>query len=343
MFTSPFYETHSMSSIPLNFALQGGGSHGAFTWGALDWLLEHHALNIAAISGTSAGAMNATVLANGWLSGSKKAAQENARAALEKFWRAVSQAGMMGKSGLLDNPFVAFWMDSLTRTLSPYQLNPGNLNPLRSILEEQIDFARLRSASAFSLMIAATRVRDGRVKIFREAQLTSEMVLASACLPTLFQAIHIDGNDYWDGGYTADPALWPLFYDSRALDTVLIMVNPLTRKELPRSSEDIVDRLNEISFNASLLAELRAVAFAQRLHQEQWLKPEHVHRMRNPRIHILLADDALKEFSVSSKMRTDWEFLIDLKERGRAYAAAWWKIAGPCVGLQSSVDLRQLL
>ncbi len=347
-----------MLATPINLALQGGGSHGAFTWGALDWLLEHQTMRIEAVSGTSAGAMNATALAHGWLEGGKKAPQEGARAALEQFWRKVSQAGMvsapvsslLAQTGLLQHPMAmlwstvnTFWMDSLTRTLSPYQLNPSNVNPLRSILEEQIDFERLRASSAFSLMIAATRVRDGRVKIFREKELTSDMVLASACLPTLFQAVHIAGDDYWDGGYTADPALWPLFYESRALDTVLIMVNPLTRQAMPRNSEDIVDRLNEISFNASLLAELRAVAFAQRLHEEQWLKPEFADRLRDPRIHMLLADEALKDFPVSSKMRTDWEFLSDLKERGRAHAATWWKKASPSVGKHSSVDLRQLL
>jgi NTE family protein len=347
-----------MHKPALNLALQGGGSHGAFTWGALDWFLERDVLNIEAVSGTSAGAMNAVALAQGWMVGSKKDKAESARVALHTFWQAVSKAGMISspaaslaaQSGLMQHPavalwgsFNAFWMDALTRVLSPYQLNPSNINPLRSILETQIDFERLRREPPFALMIAATRVRDGRVKIFREPELSSDVVLASACLPTLFQAIQIGADFYWDGGYTADPALWPFFYESRSQDTLLMMVNPFTRKELPKTAEDIVDRLNEVSFNASLLAELRAVAFAQRMHAEGWLKPEFAKRLRNPRMHALLADQALGDLPVSSKLRTDWEFLSDLKERGRREAQAWWERSGSSIGKTSSFDVRHLL
>jgi NTE family protein len=338
----------------INLALQGGGSHGAFTWGVLDFLLEHNLVNPAAVSGSSAGAMNAVALAHGWMTGQ----QDGARHALATFWLAVSKAGMVSSpinaiaanSGALNNPFVAFWnsanafwMESMLRGFSPYQLNPANVNPLRSILESQIDFEQLRSEAPFLVMIAATRVRDGRLKIFRESELSVDVTLASACLPTLFQAVQIEGDFYWDGGYTADPALWPFFYESKANDTVLFMVNPLERPDLPKKPDDIVDRLNEVSFNASLLSELRSVAFVQRMHSEGWLKPEFAKKLRNPRIHALLADAALSDLSVSSKMRTDWAFLSDLKDRGRKSAQIWWETAGPCIGKRSSFDLRQLL
>jgi NTE family protein len=338
----------------INLALQGGGSHGAFTWGVLDFLLERNLVTPAAVSGTSAGAMNAVVFAQGWMSGK----EEGARQALADFWAAVSEAGMVSSplnaiaanTGVLDNPLVgywhfanAFWMDSVLRSFSPYQLNPANINPLRSILVTQVDFERLRTQAPFLIMIAATRVRDGRLKIFREFELTVDVTLASACLPTLFQAVEIEGDFYWDGGYTADPALWPFFYESKANDTVLLMVNPLERQDLPKKPDDIVDRLNEVSFNASLLAELRSIAFVQRMHSEGWLKPEFAKKLRNPRIHALLADLALSDLSVSSKMRTDWGFLTDLKERGRKSAQIWWETAGPCLGKRSSFDLRQFL
>jgi NTE family protein len=364
----------------INLALQGGGSHGAFTWGVLDWILEHRRVAIDSVSGASAGSMNAIALAQGWSEGNISTSDadraDQARAALENFWMAVSESGKLkppvwiseiGKNWIASNPVLkfwsdvgdklggavsnnamtkglgAFWFENLTRNFSPYQLNPSNFHPLRPILEAQIDFEKIQKTCPFNLFIAATRVRDGKLKVFRGPELTSEVILASACLPTLFQAVKVGDDFYWDGGYTADPAIWPFFYESQCQDTLLIMVNPLHRKALPKTSEDIIDRLNEISFNASLQGELRAVSFVQRMHQQGWLKPEFAKQLRNPRLHALLADSALGDLPANSKMKTDKAFLIELKNRGRDHAALWWDKHGAAIGQRSSFDARSLL
>jgi NTE family protein len=365
---------------PINLALQGGGAHGAFTWGVLDWILEHRSFAIDSVSGASAGSMNAIALAQGWCNGKANASDvdraDQARAALEKFWMTVSESGSikppvwvgeLGKNWLDNNPVLKFWSDvgdklggavannvvtksfsnfwfeNLTRNFSPYQLNPNNFHPLRPILDAQIDFDKIQKTCPFSLFIAATRVRDGKLKVFRGPELSTDVILASACLPTLFQAVRVGDEFYWDGGYTADPAIWPFFYESQCDDTLLIMVNPLHRETLPKTSEDIIDRLNEISFNASLQGELRAVSFVQRMHEQGWLKPEFAKKLRNPRLHALLADSALSDLPANSKMKTDKAFLLDLKNRGRAHASLWWDKNGTAIGLHSSFDAHSLL
>jgi NTE family protein len=372
--------TEQLIKRPINLALQGGGAHGAFTWGVLDWILEHRRVAIDSVSGASAGSMNAIALAQGWTEGKANTKDadraDQARAALENFWMAVSESGKLkppvwvnelGKNWIASNPVLkfwsdvgdklggavsnnamtkglgAFWFENLTRNFSPYQLNPSNFHPLRPILEAQIDFEKIRKTCPFNLFIAATRVRDGKLKVFRGPELTSEVILASACLPTLFQAVKVGDDFYWDGGYTADPAIWPFFYESQCQDTLLIMVNPLHREALPKTSEDIIDRLNEISFNASLQGELRAVSFVQRMHQQGWLKPEFAKQLRNPRLHALLADAALGDLPANSKMKTDKAFLIELKNRGRDHAALWWEKNGADIGQCSSFDARSLL
>ncbi len=364
----------------VNLALQGGGSHGAFTWGVLDWLLERRHLTFESVSGTSAGSMNAIALAQGWTEGGDDLSfadrADNARAAMERFWRSVSNTGHLNEppwlstfnknlaaqnplyklwsettsklknsfsDNLMTNSVNSFWLDHLTRNLSPYQLNPGNYHPLRAILDKQIDFEKIRATCPLGLFIATTRVRDGKLRVFRNPELTVDVILASACLPTLFQAVKVGEDFYWDGGYTADPAIWPFFYESPCEDTLLIMVNPLHRDRLPSTSEDIVDRLNEVSFNASLQAELRAVSFVQRMHEQGWLKPEFAKQLRNPKLHALLADSALSDLAASSKMKTDWHFLVDLKNRGREQAREWWLESGSAVGVRSSFDARSLL
>jgi NTE family protein len=355
----------------INLALQGGGAHGAFTWGVLDWLLENRCLTIDSVSGASAGSMNAIALAQGWCAGKINASEsdraDQARAALEQFWLSVAESGGLKppvwaselvKSWVENNPALklwsnigdkltgaatTFWFDNLTRHFSPYQSNPSNYHPLRPILDSQIDFDKIQKTCPFNLFIAATRVRDGKLKVFRSPELSTDVILASACLPTLFQAVKVDDEFYWDGGYTADPAIWPFFYESQCDDTLLIMVNPLHRESLPKSSEEIIDRLNEISFNASLQSEMRAVSFVQRLHEQGWLKPEFAQRLRNPRLHALLADAALSDLQANTKMKTDKAFLLDLKDRGRQQAKQWWDTNGRLVGRRSSFDAHSLL
>jgi NTE family protein len=370
----------TVSQPSVNLALQGGGAHGAFTWGVLDWFLEHRSFTLDSVSGASAGSMNAIALAQGWSDGKADVANaeraDRSRAALEKFWMAVSESGSvkppvwvsdLGKSWIESNPVLKFWSDvggklgsavsnnamtkglstfwfeNLTRNFSPYQLNPGNFHPLRGILDEQIDFEKIQKTCPFNLFIATTRVRDGKLKVFRGPELSTDVILASACLPTLFQAVKVGDEFYWDGGYTADPAIWPFFYESQCDDTLLVMVNPLHRNALPKTSEDIIDRLNEISFNASLQGELRAVSFVQRMHQQGWLKPEFAKKLRNPRLHALLADTALSELPANSKMQTDKVFLLDLKDRGREHAKQWWQLNGMAIGKHSSFNAHSLL
>src|ERR1700731_376712 len=257
--------------VLVDLALQGGGSHGAFTWGVLDRLIEEPWLRIEAISGTSAGAMNAAVVADGWTEGGA----EGARAALETYWRRVSRAAafsplqrspldrLMGRWTLPPPPaYVA--MDLMARVLSPYDLNPLGLNPLRTILVESIDFDRL-AAAPIKLFITATNVRTGRGRIFRNAQITPDVLLASACLPTMFQAVEIEGEAYWDGGYSGNPTITPLVRECSSRDTILVQINPRERLEPPRTASEILDRLNEISFNSPLMKELRMIALLRQV------------------------------------------------------------------------------
>jgi len=331
--------------VLVDLALQGGGSHGAFTWGVLDRLIEEPLLKIEAISGTSAGAMNAALVADGWTQGGA----EGARAALEAYWRRVSQAAafsplqrspldrLMGRWTLDTSPaYIA--MDLMARVVSPYDLNPLGLNPLRAVLAESIDFERLARAP-IRLFITATSVRTGRGRIFRNKEITADVLLASACLPTMFHAVEIDGEPFWDGGYAGNPTLTPLVRESDACDTILVQINPRERLEPPRTANEILNRLNEISFNSPLMKELRMMALLRQVadpgHGEgaRWAK------MRTHRI----MTDALAEFGASSKMNAEWAFVSMLKEEGRKSADAFLHAHGEDIGKQSSADLDVLL
>jgi len=331
--------------VLVDLALQGGGSHGAFTWGVLDRLIEEPWLKIEAISGTSAGAMNAALVADGWTQGGA----EGARAALEAYWRRVSQAAafsplqrspldrMMGRWTLDTSPaYIA--MDLMARVVSPYDLNPLGLNPLRAVLAESIDFERLARAP-IRLFITATSVRTGRGRIFRNKEITADVLLASACLPTMFHAVEIDGEPFWDGGYAGNPTLTPLVRESDACDTILVQINPRERLEPPRTANEILNRLNEISFNSPLMKELRMMALLRQVadpgHGEgaRWAK------MRTHRI----MTDALAEFGASSKMNAEWAFVSMLKEEGRKSADAFLHAHGEDIGRQSTADLDVLL
>jgi NTE family protein len=331
--------------VLVDLALQGGGSHGAFTWGVLDRLIEEPWLQIEAISGTSAGAMNAALVANGWTEGGA----EGAKATLDAYWRRVSRAAafsplqrspldrMMGRWTLDTSPAYLV-MDLMARVLSPYDLNPFGLNPLRSILAESINFDRLAGAP-IKLFITATNVRTGRGRIFRNAEITADVLLASACLPTMFQAIEIDGDPYWDGGYAGNPTLTPLIRESDSHDTILVQINPRERPDTPRTASEILDRLNEISFNSPLMKELRMIALLREV-----ADPGHGEgaRWAGMRTHRILSDK-LTDFGASSKLNAEWEFVSLLKEEGRKSADAFLTVHGEDIGKRSTADLDVLL
>jgi NTE family protein len=338
-------EKTAREPVLVDLALQGGGSHGAFTWGVLDRLIEEPWLRIEAISGTSAGAMNAAVVADGWTQGGA----DGARAALDTYWRRVSRAAafsplqrspldrLMGRWTLDTSPaYVA--MDLMARVLSPYDLNPFGLNPLRAILTESIDFDRLAGAP-IKLFITATNVRTGRGRIFRNAEITPDVLLASACLPTMFQAIEIGGEPYWDGGYAGNPTLTPLVRESDAHDTMLVQINPRERPDPPRTANDILNRLNEISFNSALMKELRMMALLR-----QVADPGHGEgaRWAGMRTHRIMSD-ALANFGASSKLNAEWEFVSLLREEGRKSADRFLTAHGEDIGKHSTADLDVLL
>jgi NTE family protein len=335
----------SRETVLVDLALQGGGSHGAFTWGVLDRLLEEPWLKIEAISGTSAGAMNAAVLVSGFLNGGARGARE----ALDTYWERVAESAryspiqrsifdrLMNRWSLDTSPGYVV-MDLMSRLVSPYNLNPFGYNPIRSILEDCIDFGHLNDAP-IKLFITATSVRTGRGKIFRNKEITPDVLLASACLPTLFQAIEIDGEPYWDGGYAGNPTISPLVRESEAYDVILVQINPRERLDTPRSAGDILDRLNEISFNAPLMKELRMIALLRQAVDPgtgegcRWAK------MRTHRI----LTDKLVEFGASSKLNAEGRFLRVLKDEGRKAAEEFLQSRGDDIGKRSTADLDVLL
>ena len=331
--------------VLVDFALQGGGAHGAFTWGALDRLLEEPWLRIDGISGTSAGAMNPAVLVDGHAKGGA----DGARAALENFWRRVSNAAVLSPlrrtpldillgRWTLDHSPVFLAMDLMARVFSPYDLGPGGTNPLRDILAESVDFARLAQAP-IKLFITATNVRTGRGRVFRNGEITPDVLLASACLPTLFQAIEIDGEGYWDGGYSGNPTITPLVRECNSKDTVLVQINPVERPGLPRSARDILNRLNEVSFNAVLLKELRMIALLRQVAQ-----PDNSENAKwaDMRIHRI-SSDVMVELGYSSKLNAEWEFLCMLRDEGRRAGDAFLTAHHEDLGRRSTFDLDELL
>lgn len=328
---------------PINLALQGGGAHGAFTWGVLDRLLEDDRVVIEAISGTSAGAMNAVVVADGIMRGGAA----GARTALKQFWSAVSDAGrlspiqrgpldvFMGNWSLDNSPSYVFF-DMFNRLTSPYNVNPLNINPLRTILEDTVDFDVVRSCDKMKILISATNVETGRVKVFNRHELTCDMVMASACLPFIFQAVEIDGVPYWDGGYMGNPVLFPFYKESTSADIVIVQINPMERKGTPSSAQEILNRVNEITFNSSLLKELRAIDFVQRLLDQGKIDPDAYRRLH---VHMIQAHEEIKPLGASSKLNTEWQFLRHLFEVGRTTADEWIDANFDHLGAQSTVDI----
>jgi NTE family protein len=331
--------------LPIDLALQGGGSHGAFTWGVLDRLLEESRFAIVAISGTSAGAMNAAVLADGWTEGGA----QGARAALDKYWEKVSRAAafsplqrspldrLMGRWSLDTSPaYIA--IDLMSRVLSPYDLNPFDLNPLRGVLAESVDFDRL-ARSPIKLFVTATSVRTGRGRIFRNEEITADVLLASACLPTMFRAVEIDGEPYWDGGYAGNPTITPLIRESNARDTILVQINPRERPDTPRSAAEILNRLNEVSFNSPLMKELRMIALLRQVADPGKGEGARWAQMRTHRI----ATDMLAQFGASSKLNAEREFVAMLRAEGRRAADEFLQAHADDLGTRSTADLDVLL
>jgi NTE family protein len=332
-----------MNPKPITLALQGGGAHGAFTWGVLDALLADARIEITAISGTSAGAMNAVALAEGMAEGGREGAREQ----LRRFWQRIGDAArysplqrslferLFGHWNIENTPGFLFfeWMSHIA---SPYEANPLDLNPLRDVLQEEIDFSKVRACKGLDLFIAATNVHTGRIEVFDQKELTAAHVLASACLPTLFRAVEIDGIPYWDGGYTGNPALFPLFSTKKGGDMLIVQLNRILRKELPTTARAIENRLNEITFNASLLSELRAIEFVQRLLDEGRIEEGHYHRLR---LHRIDADKALAKVEPSTKAVADPEFILWLFKRGKKAAEAWLDAHFEDIGARSTLDI----
>ena len=331
--------------VLVDLALQGGGSHGAFTWGVLDRLLDEPWLRIEGISGTSAGAMNAVVLAAGF----KNDGPAGAKSALRAFWRRVADSArfspirrtpldvVLGRWTLDTSPFyLAF--DMASRVFSPYDLNLSRANPLHQVLAESVDFGQVAN-SPIRLFVTATNVHTGRGRVFRNAELTPDVLLASACLPTLFRAIEIDGEPYWDGGYAGNPTITPLVRETDSHDTLLVAVNPVERQGVPRSAREILDRLNEVSFNATLLKELRMIAL---LRQVVDAGSSEGRKWAEMRVH-LIASKMLAELGASSKFNAEWDFLCMLRDEGRHAAEAFLAASGQNIGQRSSVDLDILL
>jgi NTE family protein len=327
----------------LNIALQGGGAHGAYSWGVLDCLLMDGRFRFEGVSGTSAGAMNAVVLADGLMKGG----WQGARRALAEFWLAVAESVPLDLSTQLpggDAPTLlpgTKLMMNWAQYLSPYQLNPLNFNPLRDILLQRVDFAGLRSHSPLHLFLAATQVRTGKLRLFREHELTADMVLASACLPVLHHAIEIDGEAYWDGGYTANPAIFPLFYDCAGRDILLVLLAPPSYGETPRSVEEIRARTLEFAFNTSVLREMLLFANVGRFTAGRPANDDGFERkMQETRFHLLEATDLLHQFGHETRLAADWPFLVQLHDLGQAAATSWLAGPGRQVGVRTSFDLQ---
>ena len=329
----------------VDLALQGGGAHGAFTWGVLDRLLEEEWLTFDGISGTSAGAMNAAVMASGFAHGGA----DGAKAALENFWKRVSDASkfspmrrgpmeMLTGQWTLDYSPMYLAAEMASRIFSPYDLNPMGNHPLRPILVDMVDFEALVD-SPICLFITATNVRTGVGHVFRNAQITPDVLLASGCLPTMFQAVEIDGEFYWDGGYSGNPTITPLVRECRSHDTILVQINPIVREEIPRSARDIMNRLNEVSFNAPLLKELRMIALLHKVADPGRGEGAQWAGMRLHRI----ATERVTELTSSSKMITEWPFLCGLRDEGRRTAGLFLEAHAGDLGKRSTVDLDALL
>jgi NTE family protein len=327
----------------INLALQGGGAHGAFTWGVLDRLLEDGRLEIVGLCGTSAGAMNATALAYGLAKGGSA----EARATLARFWGLLAERARWSPLrptpldrliSVGDIDFSPGWLawDTVSRLVSPYVANPANHNPLAEVLAEVVDFGWLRRHHTVQLFVCATNVKSGKIRVFGRDEISAKAILASACLPFLFQAVEIDGEHYWDGGFMGNPPLFPLIYETDCEDVLVVQINPIRIEEVPMSAPAIIDRMNELSFNSSLMREMRAIAFVQKLLAEHHLPRG---RYKDLKIHTVEAEREMRQLGYSSKLNVDGEFLRWLFDLGRARAGAFLEADYDKVGVMSSTDI----
>ena len=332
----------------INLALQGGGAHGAFTWGVLDHLLSDERLVIEGISGASAGAINAVMVADGLARGGREEAQKR----LGDFWRSASSNGnlpslqravverLLSFTPLEGTPVQA-WFDALSQYFSPYDTNPLNINPLKDLIERFVDFKALQACPDLQLFISATNVQTGRVRIFPRDKITADAVMASACLPLLFRAVEIDGVPYWDGGYLGNPVIFPFFRTTRTEDVLVVQINPLERKATPTSAREILNRINEITFNSSLLAEFRAIEFVARLIDQGKLpRGTEPGQYRRINVHRIVLDRFGTHFDAVSKLSTDYDFFEMLRTDGKRAARRFLDEHFDDIGRKSTVDLR---
>lgn len=325
---------------PLSLALQGGGAHGAFTWGVLDALLEDGRFDLRGASGTSAGAMNAVVLAHGLLEGGPDAARE----ALARFWSAVAGNGSLlnvgaGASDGRPSPMASLMLQ-WSGFLAPAQFNPLGYDPLRDIVEAQVDFERLRAQRRFDLFIAATHANTGRLRLFRTAETSADAVLASACLPALYRAVEIDGEPYWDGAFAANPPVLPLLAECKVDDVLMVLLSPATHGDTPRTASEIRDRSQALAFNAAFLAEMRSLIRMREFVRRSvvpWLVKEHP--VRRKRLHLVADDALMARLDDDSRSTTSLPFLEMLRDHGRSRAQAWLQADSASVGKRSSVDI----
>ena len=332
----------------INLALQGGGAHGAFTWGVLDHLLADGRLAIEGISGASAGAMNAIMLADGLARGGPQEAQKR----LAEFWRAASLSGNLPplQRAVVDRMLsflpiegtpVQAWLDALSQLYSPYDVNPLNINPLRDLIERFVDFEAVRNCEALQLFITATNVYTGRLHVFSRKKISAQAIMASACLPNLFRAVEIDGVPYWDGGYLGNPVIFPFFRTTDTEDVLVVQINPLVRHSVPTSAQEIINRVNEITFNSSLLDEFRAIEFVGRLIDQRRLpRGRGPGQYRRINVHRIVLDSEGKAFTAASKLSNDYEFFEMLRDNGRRAARRFLDEHFDHIGVKSTVDLR---
>lgn len=327
----------------LNLALQGGGAHGAFTWGVLDALLENQGLEFEGLSGSSAGAMNAVVLADGWMKGGR----EGARQGLADFWTEVGKqmpwgAMIQGEGDAISLSPASKWLANWAGYFSPSQLNPLDLNPLRDLLNRQVDFEQLRARSPFKLFIGTTQANSGKLRVFREAELTVEVLLASACLPKIHHAVEIDGEPYWDGGYAANPAVFPLFYDCDSHDVLLVLLSPLQREGTPHTVQEIESRIVELAFSANFMREMRMFAHAIEFSSPTFLTWGRLERrLQKARFHMIDSSQLVSLERPETKLLAHGPFLELLRDQGRERAAQWLAEYSKDVGRRSTVDVKK--
>ena len=335
-----------MKKKRVTLALQGGGAFGAFTWGVLDAFLEDDRFEIVGVSGTSAGAMNAVVLLEGLAEGGPHRAREQ----LAEFWRAVSFDGSLPtlEREVMES-FMSIWdpfklrltvAQKTTEIFSPYFLNPLELNPLREVMERLIDFELVRRTNYPKLFVAATNVQTGKARLFQRPEMTADMLMASACLPTMFKAVEIDGEFYWDGGYMGNPSLYPLYTETDCADIILVQINPIRRDNIPRTSPEIMDRLNEITFNSPLLQEFRAIDFVSRLIDSGRLDGTHYKKVR---LHLVSGGESVDRYGATAKVNADFSMFEDLFQIGRTAAEEFLQEHFDSIGVRGTLDLKEEL